>query len=121
VELLVDGPLNALDLQDLINELRNGGAEAIALNGVRWVVSSVPEADGAGRVVVEGHQLDRPYRIQAIGNPDTIETAVLRPGGLISILRRAYPNLVVESVQHSKLVLGVHRPQVDFRYAQPAE
>jgi uncharacterized protein YlxW (UPF0749 family) len=121
VELLVDGPLSALDLQDLINELRNAGAEAIALNGHRLVVSSVLVAEDKGRIVVDGQPISRPYRFQAIGDPDTIETALLRPGGVVLLFRRAYPNLIVQSTQHSKLVLGVRRSQVAFQYAQPVE
>ena len=41
VELLVDGPLSALDVQDMANELRNAGAEAISLNGHRLVATSI--------------------------------------------------------------------------------
>ncbi|MBM3136254.1 MAG: DUF881 domain-containing protein, partial [Chloroflexi bacterium] len=35
VEVQISGGLSALDLQDLINEMRNAGAEAVALNNRR--------------------------------------------------------------------------------------
>lgn len=143
IELLIDGPLSALDLQDLVNELRNAGAEAISLNGHRLVVSSVVtvETKGAladtarpadtersastGRSVVDGHSVARPYLFQAIGDPQTLESALLRPGGLLVLQRRNYPNLVVTTTRHPRLVLGIHRPQnvqrnpSGFQYAQP--
>jgi uncharacterized protein YlxW (UPF0749 family) len=121
VELLLDGPLSALDLLDVVNELRNAGAEALALNGHRLVVNSVFVVEDRGLVVVDGHPVRRPYRLEAIGDPDTVETALLRPGGLLSLFRRVYPNLVAQSMQHARLVLGVHRPHRAFEYAEPIE
>jgi uncharacterized protein YlxW (UPF0749 family) len=121
IALLIDGPLSALDLQDVINELRNAGAEAIALNHHRLVVHSVLAVDAHGSITIDGQPLARPYLFQAIGDADTIETALLRPGGLISLFRRTYPNLVVQSTQYPRLVLGIYRPPVAFQYAQPVE
>ena len=121
VELLVDGPLNVLDLQDLINELRNAGAEAISLNDRRLVVHSVWSAESSGQIAVDGYPISRPYHFQAIGDPDTLETALLRPGGLVRLFRRAYPNLTVTSAKSSRLVLGVRRPQSELRYAEPLD
>jgi uncharacterized protein YlxW (UPF0749 family) len=119
--LLLDGPLSALDLLDVVNELRNAGAEALALNGHRLVADSVFAVEGRGTVVVDGHPVRRPYHLEAIGDPDTIETALLRPGGLLAVFRRVYPNLIAQSTQHARLVLGVHRPHRAFDYAEPIE
>ena len=121
VELLVDGPLTALDLQDLINELRNAGAEATALNGHRWVLNSVLVVNDKEEMTMNGHSIHRPYQVRAIGDSDTMETALRRPGGVISLFRRTYSNLVVQITQHPRLVLGVHRPQLAFQYAKPVE
>ena len=121
VELLVDGPLSALDVQDLINELRNAGAEAIALNGRRLVVNSVVVVEDKGQTAVDGQPIGLPYRFLAIGDPRTMGTALLRTGGLLSLFRRTYPNLVIEVAQRSRLVLELHRPQFAFRYAQTVE
>lgn len=48
VQVTLDGPVTVLDLQDLSNELRNAGAEAMALNGQYIIASSaiLPMADG---------------------------------------------------------------------------
>jgi uncharacterized protein YlxW (UPF0749 family) len=121
MELLLDGPLNALDLQDIVNELRNAGAEAITLNGRRLVVNSVIAVDAQGQVLLEGQPIARPYQFAAIGDPDKVETAVRRSGGLLTLLQRTYPNLVVQTVQHTRVVMGIQRAQSPFQYAQPAE
>ena len=125
VEFLIDGPLSALDLQDLINELRNAGAEAMSLNGHRLVGSSVVTVEAKGQLVVDGHSVTHPYRFEAIGDPHTLESALLRPGGLLFLQGRSYSNLMVKTTQRPHLVLGIHRPQnarrnaSGFRYAQP--
>jgi uncharacterized protein YlxW (UPF0749 family) len=121
IEVVIDGPLSPLDLQDLMNECRNAGAEALALNDRRIVVNSVFVAGERGGVMLDGRAVRRPYRLQAIGDPDTIETALLRPGGLISILYRAYPNLVVNSARQPRMVLSVYRHPLPVKYAGPIE
>lgn len=121
IELLLDGPQSALELQDVVNELRNAGAEAVALNGYRLVVSSVFVVEDQDSIMVDGQAVVRPYRFEAIGDPDTIETALLRPGGLLALFRHTYPNLVIQITQQTKLVLGMHRPQPVFKYAEPIE
>jgi uncharacterized protein YlxW (UPF0749 family) len=119
VEVLVDGPLRALDLQDLVNELRNAGAEAIAVNGHRLIASSVFGVADGGALMVDGKAVQRPYQLEAIGDPDTIETAFLRQGGLVSVLRQSYPNLYVQTTQHLRLVVGVHQPRSGLEYGEP--
>lgn len=117
LELVLDGPLNALDLQDLLNELRNAGAEAIMLNGVRITLDSAVSMDQSGNLSLGGRAIRRPYRLQAVGDPQTIETAILRRGGLISLLERSYPGLSVQVAQRERLVLDASRTPVTLEYA----
>jgi uncharacterized protein YlxW (UPF0749 family) len=121
IELEIDGALSALDLQDLVNELRNAGAEAISLNGYRLVVSSAPATGNEGQLVVDGQVVTRPFSFQAIGDPKTLESALLRPGGLLLLQQRSYPNMAVTVRQQTHLVLAVHPPQTAFQYAQRRE
>lgn len=127
IELLIDGPLSALDLQDMVNELRNAGAEAISLNGHRLVVTSVLTVETMGQVRVDGHLITRPFLFQAIGDSHTLESALLRPGGLVYLQRRSFPNLTVTTVRRPRLVLEVYRPQGTrrnisvFQYARPID
>lgn len=121
IEVVVDGPVTALDLHDLINELRNAGAEAITLNGQRLIAPSVLTVDNTGQLSLDDQTLNRPYRFQAIGDPDTLETALLRSGGTAALLQRTYSGLVLQSSSQSRLVLPVRRSQISFRYAQPVD
>ena len=77
VEVAIDRSIGVLDVQDLINELRNAGAEALTINGERLTLySAITVAEDRG-MTVNGAQLSRPYILQAIGDPETLETALL--------------------------------------------
>jgi len=117
IEVRLSGPLSVLDAQDLVNELRNAGAEAIALNGERLVVWSAIAADDRGWLTVDGVRIASPYVFQAIGDGETLEAALLRSGGLIAVLEHSYDGLQVEIRRRDRLVLPVHRHPPEFRYA----
>ncbi len=68
VEVRITADLRAEDVLDLLNELRNAGAEAIAINGER-VVLSTPVVATAGGVMVNGVALRRPTSSRPSGTP----------------------------------------------------
>ncbi|MFB8228464.1 DUF881 domain-containing protein [Cellulosimicrobium sp. NPDC055967] len=78
--------LDAFALFNVLEELRNAGAEAMEVNGVRLVASSYFE-DSADGVVVDGQTISSPYRWNVIGDPSTLETALEIPGGAMASLR----------------------------------
>ena len=117
ITVRISGPLNALNLQDLVNELRNAGAEAIALNGERLVLRSAVTVDDQGWLTVDDVRLASPYVFEAVGDSKTLETALLRSGGLIAVLEHSYTDLQVEISRTDKLVLPVHRHQPELRFA----
>jgi len=73
ITLTVDAPLSALDLEDAFNNLRSGGAEAIAVNDHRVVVGTIIDNDTAG-VSVDGVLTRGPWTVAAIGDPDRLQT-----------------------------------------------
>ena len=87
VVLEVDGSLDAIALNDLLNELRNAGAEAIAVDDVRVTHRSVA-VQGPRSLVIDGVEIGRAFRIAAIGSPDGLLTAMERPGGIIAQLEQ---------------------------------
>ena len=121
IEVSLDGPIGVLDLQDLINELRNAGAEALTINGERLTLYSVIASPEDGGMTVNGVELSRPYVLQAIGDPETMETALLRSGGLIATLERNYEGLAVSVVKRERMILPVYKGAVEFVYASPVE
>lgn len=99
VELVIrqpDEPIPALTLYNVLEELRNAGAEAVQVGDLRLTASSYFVDTPAG-VEVDGTLLEAPYRWLAIGNPDTIIPALNMPGGALSRIRGATGSSVVEA------------------------
>jgi uncharacterized protein YlxW (UPF0749 family) len=120
VQVWVTGPVSVLDLQDLVNELRNAGAEVLALNDQRLIAWSAIASDGE-QVIVDGQPVPAPYHLSAVGNPEALRTALLRPGGLVALLRAANPAIVVTVKESDSLTLPVYRQGLQFVYAEPTD
>lgn len=118
VELTLNGLLAPEEIQDIINELRNAGAEAIALNGQRVVVSSVVALDRMG-ATLEGMPLIAPYRFTAIGDPETLAKAVDRKGGLVPALMANHPEMTMEMRKSEHLVAPIYNKKIEYQYAKP--
>lgn len=73
-------------LFNVLEELRNAGAEAIQLDDVRLTASSYVVDTEAG-IEVDGVELTAPYRWIAIGDPETITPALNMPGGALAAIR----------------------------------
>lgn len=105
-------------LLDLVQELRDAGAEAIELNDAR-VVASTWLAPADGGVLVDGGRVSPPYRFLAIGPPDVLEEAMAIPGGPLSVIG-AQPGVVVQIRPADRLSLPAAPGDVSFRYARPS-
>lgn len=120
IELVVADPTGevaASTLYTVLEELRNAGAEAVQLQDLRLTASSyiVDTADGT---VVDGVLVESPYRWLAIGDPDTMSTALGIPGGALAVVRNAGGTT---SVTPSDLVsVTAVRTVEPPRYATPA-
>jgi uncharacterized protein YlxW (UPF0749 family) len=95
IQVVLRGPVTATVLQDLFNELRNAGAEAIAVGGVRLVPATV--AGGSpGSLSVENTLLSDPLEVLAIGNAATMTGTLTRAGGLVAQELATNPGLGIE-------------------------
>ena len=83
----VEGDLDAIALNDLINELRNAGAEALAVDGVRVTGASVA-VEGSRALEIDGVSIGRVFTIRAIGHPEGLLSTLRRPGGTVSVLEQ---------------------------------
>jgi uncharacterized protein YlxW (UPF0749 family) len=94
VTVVVDDPEAAVRYDQLINlieELRDAGAEAIAVNAQR-VGPTTAFVPGPRGILLTGPggpggPLAAPYRVTAIGEPATLDTALNIPGGALDTLR----------------------------------
>lgn len=90
-------------LLDIVQELRDAGAEALAVNGRRVVASTwLGPADGGN--VVDGARIEPPYELEAIGPSDVIAEALDIPGGPLSVLS-ALPGVSAEVREVEGLLL----------------
>ena len=115
----LNGEISVYDLQDVMNELRNAGAEAFSLNGQRIVGASIVAAQGQ-RTTVDGVTITSPYLLHAIGDAKTIEEACTRRGGTLDLLQNTYANLAVTTEHRQSLVLPVYRRPYQFVHATVA-
>lgn len=102
---------------DLVQELRDAGAEAISVSGVRVVASSWFGPAEAG-VTIDGEVLVPPYEVHAIGEPADLREALAIPGGPISLIE-AQPGVTIMVDERDRLRLPALRREITFRYARP--
>ena len=105
VTITVSGPIEANAVEDLLNELRNAGAEAIAIGDIR-VVAKTTVSGPPGSLDVDGFLLGTPFRIRVIGKPETLVGSLTRAGGIIAQLAATDPSstLDVEATQDQMLL-----------------
>ncbi len=79
------GIVHDTDLLILVNELRNAGAEAIAINNQRVVSTTAIRCVG-NLITVNGVTISPPYELSAIGDPNKLKEALMMPSGIIEQL-----------------------------------
>jgi uncharacterized protein YlxW (UPF0749 family) len=74
LQIGIQGTIMDFELQDALNNLRNAGAEAIALNGQR-LISSTPVLSRGNSLLINGHAVSAPLRLVVIGDPEQLGPA----------------------------------------------
>jgi len=108
--------LSSVALLDLVQELRDAGAEAISINDER-VTASTWFADAPSGTLISGVNITPPYRISAIGDPRTMEVALAIPGGFSESIRAA--GGTVSIVRSDSLDILAVVPLTDPQYSSP--
>lgn len=120
IELIIRQPaerIPAAVLYNVLEELRNAGAEVIQLGDLRLTASSY-FVDTPSGVEVDGTLLEPPYRWRAIGDPDTISPALSIPGGALAKVRNA--GGTTELTTHDLVEITAVRSLDISRFATPA-
>ncbi len=94
VSITIRGRIGGDGVEELLNELRNAGAEAIAVGDVRVVAGTVV-AGPPGALAVEGRTLEDSFQIRAIGSPQILTGTLTRVGGVIAQIAATYPDAVL--------------------------
>lgn len=73
------------DLRNIVNELKNAGAEAISINDQRIVTTTAITCIG-NVIKINDEKVSSPFVIKAIGYPESLESALNRGGGFLDLL-----------------------------------
>lgn len=119
IRMTIDDPghkVTAPVMLDALEELRDAGAEAVQINSAR-VVASSSFGDSSDGVKVDGATVGSPYRISAIGSPETLGAAMQIPGGITETVRQLGATVRIEQDQ-SLTIDALQSPRTP-RYARP--
>ena len=88
IRIQAEGSFDPVAINDLIQELRNAGAEAIAVDDVRITARSVAVL-GTSAIEIDGAPIGPTFDVLAIGSPDGLQAAIERPGGILQLFKQS--------------------------------
>lgn len=103
-------------LLDTLQELRDAGAEAVEINGVR-IVANTFFTDGEGGISISGAPVSAPYVITAIGDGSTLASAMEIPGGVTNTVRSVGGEAGVET--KDEVIVSALQTVSEPQYARP--
>ncbi len=113
------GVVDQLDLVlQIISILNSADAEAISINDNRY--TSFTEIVRAGdHIEINGVSTNSPLVIKAIGNPNTLESALAIKRGIVWQLK-SY-NYMIHLTQDKEILIPKYRKSKEFKYSSPLE
>lgn len=106
------------DLLEVVNALKNAGAEAISINGERIVNHTAITC--AGNITkVNGEKVGSPFEIKAIGLTEKLNGALTMPGGYLEWLEDDGVQVEVKEAQN--IVIPKYNGMYNFQYAKNVE
>ena len=106
------------DVRSVVNELLSAGAEAISINGQRLVATT--EIRCAGPVfMINGVRIAPPIEIRAIGDPETLDSALHLRGGVIDNL--SLWGIGVKVKREEEVFVPAYNGTLQFKYATPVK
>lgn len=113
--------VNAEDLLELINLLKNAGAEAISINEHRIAYDSyIVDINEKNYITIKGEYVTSPYTIKAIGNTTYLESAVSQKNyGYIDTKISEGKQISLERATNIKI--AAHDRGLDFEYVKEDE
>ena len=105
------------DIIELVNELKNTGAEAISVNGQRIISTSYINCVGSV-ITVNGEKVNSPFVISAIGNRASL-SGITRPGSYIELMQEDGISVKVEKL--SSVVIPKYKKIQTSKYMKIKE
>lgn len=113
-----DNTITAAILLDAVEELRDAGAEVVAINQSVRVVANTFFVDTADGVEVAGELLAAPFVLEAIGDPPTMAEAARFRGGIVDRVQARGGSTLIEE-REMILVTAVVEP-LNPQHARPS-
>jgi uncharacterized protein YlxW (UPF0749 family) len=104
ITITIQGPITAPQVEDLVNELRNAGAEAVAIDDVRVVTGTVI-GGGPGSLSVDDTPLGDPFTIRVIGTQESLTGSLTRAGGIVAQLAATTPEAALDIEPTERMTL----------------
>lgn len=101
------------DLMQLLNDLKNGGAEAIAINGQR-IIDRSDIYCGGSFISINGVKCPAPYYISVIGNGEVINNYLNLPQNYLNFLKLRHIEVYVD--EKSSIKLPAYNGDVNINY-----
>ncbi|SDY41797.1 Uncharacterized conserved protein YlxW, UPF0749 family [Tindallia californiensis] len=98
------------DVLRIVNDLKIAGAEALSINGQRYLNTSEIQCTGP-TITINQMTYAQPFVIKAIGNPDTLNAAIKAPGTYSREIKEVF-GIQVES--HVSERIRIPKFQGDF-------
>jgi uncharacterized protein YlxW (UPF0749 family) len=118
VTISITGPIDGSGVQELINELRNAGAEAIGAGATR-IVNGVVVSGAPGAASIGGARLGPVFELSAIGAPDKLTGSLTRSGGVIAQLAATEPDVSVTVTPVDRIELPATTQSLVPAHGQP--
>jgi uncharacterized protein YlxW (UPF0749 family) len=107
------------DMLKILNELRNSGAEAIAINGERILETSEVYCSWAF-ITINGEKLPAPFVIEVIGDTDMLRSYLASDYGFVRMI--GYRGVRVETIESDSITIdgteGLRVPE-HMKIAEP--
>jgi uncharacterized protein YlxW (UPF0749 family) len=99
----------------LVNELNAAGAEAISINGQR-MISSTEIRQAGTHININTVEFSPPFEFKAIGDPKTLEGALMMRGGIIEEIQRS--EIAVTVTQSKNIQIPKYNGIMEKHYAK---
>jgi uncharacterized protein YlxW (UPF0749 family) len=119
IRIQAEGSFDPVAVNDLIHELRNAGAEAIAVDDIRITARSVAVL-GTSAIEIDGVPIGASFEVRAIGSPDGLQAAIERPGGILQLFEQSIDARFTLS-QQDQLTLPATRRDLTPQAARAVE
>lgn len=104
------------DIQNIISDLRNAGAEAISVNGERVVVGKSKIKCAGPTIQINDKVVAQPFIIKAIGDKFFLEASINSPDGYTNILKEW--NIFVEVNTSVNISIPAYVGDLEFKYTK---